>query len=176
MTDDEYLKSIRRGLKASVKFFESQNRQRREKHVVREFLRNLECKFLVRELEPVNDDPPDIRFRDCSFEIKEHMDAGRPRHRQYKEALEKANAATDPSDLLEHFTPKDMSLSELHDLVLAEAESLSKRKYPPAVRREIDLLIYINLEDVMGMKVDELPDLARLRSTGWRSISFIKGY
>ena len=175
MTDDEYLKSIRRGLKASVRFFDSKNRQSRERHVVREFLRNLGHRFLVRELESVADDPPDVRFRNCTFEIKEHIDP-RERHREYKEALKKACAATDPSELIEHFTPKDISLSDLYGLVFADAQALAKNKYPLAVIRELDLLVYVNLQDVMGMKVTPLPDVTPLASLGWRSVSFVKGH
>ena len=118
MSDDEYLKSIRRGLKASVRFFDSKNRQSRERHVVREFLRNFGHRFLVRELESVADDPPDVRFRDYTFEIKEHMDP-RERHREYKEALKKACATTDLPEL-KHFTPTDISLSDLYGLVFAD--------------------------------------------------------
>jgi len=176
MTDDEYLKSVRHGLKASVKFFESKNRQRRERHVVREFLRNLGYRALVRELESVADDPPDVRFRGCNFEVKEHLDPGRERHREYKEALKKACAATDPSELLEPFTPRDTSLHELYSLVLVDAQALAKTKYPLAVRRELDLLVYVNLQDVMGMKVTPFPDVAPLASLGWRSVAFVEGH
>lgn len=176
MTDEEYLKSVRRGLKASVRFFQSRNRHRRERHVVREFLRNLGEKFLVREITSPSDDPPDVRFRECSFEIKEHMDAGRERHRDYKYALRTAEATTDPSELLEQFTPKDISLNELYTLVLIDAQALAAEKYPLAVRRGLDLLLYVNLQDVMGVVMTPFPDVTALASLGWRSVSFVKGH
>lgn len=176
MRDDEYLKSVRRGLKASVRFFESKNKQRRERFVVREFLLNLGQQFLARDLKTPPDDPPDVRFEDCNFEIKEHMDRGRERHREYKEALKKADAATDASQLLKRFTPIDISLGDIYALVLTDAQLLAVKKYPSAVRRRLDLLVYVNLQDVMGMVVTPLPDTAALTSLGWRSVSFVKGH
>jgi hypothetical protein len=175
MTDDEYLKARCRDLKASIRYFSSKNRHRREKHVVREFLRNLGKRVLVRDLESVLDDPPDVRFQDCLFEIKEHMDP-RERHREYKDALEQLCRTKDPEVLLEPFTPKDITLSAVYRLVLADATALATNKYPLAVIRNLDLLVYINLEDVMGMRPDGLPDVAPLASLGWRSVSFLKGH
>ena len=60
-------------------------------------------------------DPPDVRFRDAAFEIKEILDEGRRRHADLKEGLEKAKAARVPSDLLEPLTPRDITYNEVSE-------------------------------------------------------------
>src|ERR1019366_383790 len=102
----------------------------------------------MRELKPTSDDPPDVEYLECKFEIKEHMDP-RERHREYKEALKKLCEAKDPAVLMELYTPRDIALSKVYELVFADAQALVKKKYPLAVVRGLDLLVYVNLENVL---------------------------
>ena len=175
MTDDEYLKSIREGLEEPVDFFSSQDMFNREKVVVYDFLTNLSIEYEEDELLR-GGDPPDVVFRDAQFEVKEIMGKGRKRHAEFKQALARANAATDPAELLEGYSPKDVTISEVYDLVYALASDLTKRKYPPQVRKEIDLLCYVNLEDVMGLIETPYPDVSPLAALGYRSVSFLNGH
>lgn len=175
MDDDEYLQSIREGLKQSVDFFSSQDKFFREKWVVGEFLANLSVEYEESELQ-WGSDPPDIVFRDAQFEIKEIMDKGRRRHDEFKQALARAQAATDPDELLEEYSPKTITISEVYDLVYAQAADLAKRKYPPKVRKETDLLCYVNLVDVMRMIETPFPDVSALATLGYRSVSFLDGH
>jgi hypothetical protein len=174
MDDEEYLQSIRTGLKESVAFFASQDKFVREKYALSEFLTNLGIEYRESELLP-GGDPPDVVFRDGQFEVKEIMDKGRRRHAQYKEALARAEATTDPADLLENFSPKDLTLKEVHDLVYAVAADLTT-KYPAAVRKEMDLLFYVNLQDVMGLIETPHPNVRDLEALSYRSISFVAGH
>ena len=84
MNDEEYVAERRRALKESVDFFASKNKIEREKMVVAETLTNLGVNYSEDELSPVSDEPPDIRFQDAEFEIKEIMDPDRRRHLEYK--------------------------------------------------------------------------------------------
>ncbi len=100
------------------------------------------------------------------------MDEDRPRTLEYQESLKRAEAANDAGDLLTPYEPKTMSASEAKNLVLDQVQELD-RKYPDAVRRTLDLVFYVNLQDyaVNGDRIDisELPDYA----LGWRSLSFV---
>jgi hypothetical protein len=175
MSDNDYLATIRSALEESVRFFSPQNKSERECWVVREFLDNLGVPSTESELRPVTDDPPDVRFREANFEIKEILDQGRKRHKEYKDALQKARAATDPSDLIERFTLRDVSLTEVCDLILADATAI-ENKYPADVRLQLDLLFYVNLEGVFGLTENPFPRVDALASLGWRSVSFVKGF
>ena len=83
-------------LEESVRFFDAANKPERERWVANEFLGNLGVEFVESEIQCVADEPPDIRFRSASFEVKEILDKGRRRHLAYKAALEVANSASSP--------------------------------------------------------------------------------
>jgi len=175
MCDEDYLEERRKALEESVAFFSPERKMERENWVVDAFLKNLGVEFSPSELVSEPDEPPDVRFRDAQFELKELMDPGRRRHQEYRDALAKAQSATDPSELLEPFTPRDATPSEIYAAVF-EAASALLRKYPPATCANLDLLFYINYEDVMGLTEVPFPDVAALRAQPWRSVSFIIGH
>ncbi|TAM45550.1 MAG: hypothetical protein EPN55_07940 [Gammaproteobacteria bacterium] len=176
MTDEDYLEAQRKAIAESVDFFRSEKKSERERWVVNEFLMNLGFCFTEREVRSVRQDPPDVQFRDAAFEIKEILTEGRRRHQEYKENLDKAVRATKPSDLLEDFTPRDTTISDVYVRILKEATTLANEKYPLTVRKELDLLFYVNLNDVFGLIETPFPDTASLTSLNWRSVSFLMGY
>lgn len=173
MSDEEYLASVRKAREESVRFFNSANKPERERWVVNEFLGNLGVTFVESEILPVADEPPDICFRSAAFEVKEILDKGR-RHADYKAALEKAKAATMPQDLLEPATPRDITYADVCDLVEEEVARFSD-KYAPATRKNLDLLFYVNLEDVYGYVATPLPPPSRWEAYGFRSVSVVMG-
>ncbi|MSQ60266.1 MAG: hypothetical protein EXR36_11660 [Betaproteobacteria bacterium] len=175
MCDEDYLEERRRALKESVAFFSPERKLERENWIVDTFLKNLVVEFSPSELAPEPDEPPDVRFRDAQFELKELMDPGRRRYQEYRDSLVKAQSATDPSELLEPFTPRDATASEIYADILGAASGLL-RKYPPVACANLDLLFYVNYEDVMGLTEVPFPDVAELRAQPWRSVSFIIGH
>ena len=174
MSDEEYLASVRKAREESVRFFESTNKPERERWVANEFLENLGVKFLQSEIQCVVDEPPDIRFRSASFEVKEILDYGRRRHTDYKAALETAKSATSPRDLLRQVTPRDITYAEVCDLVETEVARFTE-KYAPATRGKLDLLFYVNLEDVFGYVATPLPAPSKWESYGFRSVLLVMG-
>lgn len=175
MDDETYLNESRKGLKESVDYFASQDKFIREKWVVANFLTNLAIPFGEADLVP-GDDPPDVIFREAQFEVKEILDEGRKRHAEYKQALVCANAATDPAELHKGYSSKDISIQEVFSLVHSVAADLACRKYSPEVRRQLDLLCYVNLQDVMGLIETPFPDVTPLAKLGYRSVSFLDGH
>lgn len=176
MTDEEYLEAQRKARAESVEFFRSENKAERERWVAREYLTNLGLSFAEYELTSPPQDPPDVLFRDANFEIKEILSKDRRRHQEYKEGLQKAIEATTPGDLIEDFTPRDVTVSDVCALILGEATALAEKKYPLAVRKNLDLLFYVNLNDVFGLVEAPFPDLKVLKGLGYRSVAFIMGY
>lgn len=175
MSRSEHLDAIRQGLQESVDLFSSRDKFILESYVVSEFLRNLAVIHDGNELQR-GDDPPDVVFRDAKFEVKEVMDAGRRRLSEFKEALAAALVATDPAELLKDFTPKSITICEVYDEVLKRASALAACKYPASVRQAMDLLYYINLQDVMGLVEEPYPDVGPLADLGFRSVSFLDGH
>lgn len=175
MSPDDFLNERRKALEESVKFFNSDHKSEREKYVVETFLDNLGLIYSDAEIEPVSDDPPDIRFRGAQFEIKELMDPGRRRHLEYKNALAKATAATNPAELLEHIETLTITAEEVYRRILQTSSDLLN-KYPPSTCRTLDLLFYINLVNVMDFIEEPLPNMTSLRSQPWRSVSYILGH
>ena len=174
VTDDEFLELRRKDLAESIKYFGSDHKPQREMWVVSGFLVNLGISIADGDLKPMPDDPPDVLFSDAKFEVKEIMDAGRPRHAEYKRALAKARTATKAQELLEHYTPRDATLTEICELITDNAMSWAKH-YDQKLCASLDLLCYVNLQDVMGLAEIPHPDATALRALSWRSVSFMMG-
>lgn len=108
MDDMEFIEDRRSALAESVKYFSQKNKPERERWICGSFLRNIDSAFDETEILSQDDEPPDVAFRDVRFEVKEVLDPGRLRHAEYKAAFKKALEASDPQDLIEQFTPKDI--------------------------------------------------------------------
>jgi putative endonuclease (uncharacterized protein DUF1780) len=174
MDDREFIEETVRALEESVRFFAPENKAEGELWVATAFLENIRIPFTEGELQSPSDDPPDVLFRDARFEIKEVLDPGRKRHLEYRQALERARKATSVSELLESFEPRDTTIQAVYDICLARVVDLD-RKYPPSVRAGLDLLFYVNLRGIVGLKEAPFPDVNSIASAGWRSVSFVKG-
>ena len=154
MTDDDLLELRRKDLEESVKCFGSDRKSQREMWVVRQFLGNLGLSIPDNGLTP-GADPPDVLFGNAKFEVKEIMDPGRRRHAEYKNALAKARKATKAQELLEPYTPRDATLTEISEVIRDKAENWAKH-YDRKLCVSLDLLCYVNLRDVMGLTENSL--------------------
>lgn len=174
MTDTELIQERIESLEESVEYFSAKNKADREIYVAASFINNLNIEYEDSEFYSPEQDPPDVIFRDIEFEIKEILDPGRRRHKEYKEELEKARTITDPQELLSMYRPIDKNITEIYLLCLETTRALTK--YPLAVRASTDLLYYVNLQDVMGLSETPFPDTTELGALGWRSVSFVMGH
>lgn len=175
MTDDEYLEAQRKARAESVTYFGAANKSEREQWVVRRFLTNLGVSHAQTEVVE-GEDPPDVQFRDASFEIKEVLDPGRRRHQEYKEVLEEAVRAKKPRDLVKPVPFNEITISRVYELILQSAEELARNKYALELRRRLDLLFYVNLLNTYEFIETPFPSVSALSSLGWKSVSFVKGY
>ena len=135
---------------------------------------NLGAEFSNYEISPSPTEPPDVLFREARFEVKEIMDEGRKRHDEVKKSLQQAIQAKKPEDLIESYSPRDIAFTEIYPIVKTRSQRLTS-KYSADIRKTIDLLYYVNLEDVHGYISQPLPDMADLVLLGFRSISFVLG-
>lgn len=170
MTKRRLLKDLQRGLGESVHYFSANNKPTRESWVAIKFLKNIGLKFHEKEVVP-SDDPPDVNFRDARFEIKEILDPGRKRHREFKEQLRKSRTTEDPDDLLGPCTfIEDLTPEDILQLIEKELKELDRKKYAEGDKHRLDLLFYINLIH-RHFKDDRIPNSYGLSRFGWRSVS-----
>ncbi|WP_322979277.1 DUF1780 domain-containing protein [Pseudomonas sp. C11] len=173
MDDEDFIAATIRAREEAVSFFSAARKPERERWVVEEFLANLGGQAPAGPVFSANDEPPDVVFLDACFEIKEIMDPGKRRHSEYKESLRRAKEAKVVEDLFEEYTAIDITYTELCRLV---EETIPKiRPYAPATQRKLDLLFYVNLDDVHGYISGEVLVNPQLKEHGWRSISFVSG-
>ena len=174
MIDEEFLEDRLNALRESVEYFSAKNKPERERWVCHEFVQNLGLSYNESEVVTPNDEPPDVVFRDCRFEIKELLDPGRRRHAEYKASLQKALEITNPQDLLKQFTPQDITPQQIGDRIAKELEALQQH-YAPSVRRHLDILFYVNLQEHF-LKVGSMPPALLFAPYGWRSVSAVMGW
>lgn len=162
------------GLKESLDFFSPQRKLERELWVGRELLHYLALSEFENELLPSDDDPPDLFFKGAKFELKEIVNEGRQRGREYKEALIAAAQVTTYAELLEEYTPMAMSACEAVSLTCEKAKVWSK-KYAPAVTRSLDLLFYLNWQDysITGSSIEYGEEFELGSLSPWRSVSVV---
>lgn len=176
MDEKEFLDAQRQSIEHAIEFFSNRSKKERELWVVRRFLQTLGISFDESELKASDCDPPDVLFQGLSFEVKEEMDPGRRRHDEYREALLKVNQANSVRELLRREIPRVLSYDEIASHAIKKASTLVKnRKYPVAVRKTLDLLVYANLDAVYGYRESPLPPCDGLIGQGWRSVSFLSG-
>lgn len=170
-SDHDLINKFKIGVRESLAYFSNANKEEREKWVVEGFLTNCGISFDRDDIIPSPDQPPDILFCDANFEVKEILDENRQRHREYKNALQKAENAESLIELLELHDPKDLSLREILRIV---NDRLSDIAYAPEVQRSLDMLFYVDLLDYYGLQDDleyQLEDHDSL--TNFRSVSIL---
>ena len=161
-------------LENSVEYFTNSKKQERELWVAREFLRRYVPEVELAEIRPVKADPPDVRFRDINFEIKEILDEGYRRHAQYKRELQVARSAMKYADFVKDVdvnkrVPLDGFIQKVETHVTSYRKDHSKE-----FMASIDALYYVNLRGILARKIcAPLVPPSGLRDSGFRSISLL---
>lgn len=158
---------------ASVDYFSGPNKQTRELWIVENFLKVSRVRYIRADLVPSPQDPPDVLVKRGCFELKELMDPGRKRHQEYKEALKRLSRPIRKIELLERRPVRTLSHVEVAEMIKSLLKEL-QLKYPPRLRIAMDLLVYVNLQDVFGID-GHLPPSIDFRGFGWRSVSAVTG-
>jgi len=151
------------GLEESIRFFSNENKFDREKYVISSLLDALSITYIDSELTEAPE-PTDVGFRDANFQVKEVMQNARRRGDELKAALEKAKAANTYSELLETYTPQDISIGAIGEKSVARADDLL-HKYGKKERMHMDLVLYFNYLDYHEIHFDfEVPTTRDYRS------------
>lgn len=168
------LEDIRQNLRAARAFYSNENKYKREIWVASRFLTIAKIPFSDSEIVPNKSEPPDVLFGDARFEIKELLDEGRRRHKEYTEKLAKAEAATQLQELMEQYNPIPITISEIASRIEIDLKRQEKH-YALDVRRAMDILYYVNPQHQYLYSIQDWPASKDFSSFGWRSICFLKG-
>lgn len=173
MDEKAFIQDRIEALEESVEYFSNPKKQERERWDVETFLATLGVPFNdgdIRSATP-EQEPADVFFGTAAFQCKEILDPGRRRQKEYAEQLNKARAAVRADELLTSFTPKDLPLAEVCDLVFEQVKKLDT-KYASADQSKTNLLFYVNLMNRF-FTPSQLPELGHFSAHGWRSISVL---
>lgn len=172
MNDREILDGMIKHKERSIAFFESIAKPERERQTAAALLKCLGIQFEPKEIESISGQFPDIRFRKSEFEIKEMQDSERKRHDELKAdlaSLKKATSLADP-DLIERYSPLDLTVSGLAELIAPLLDELTA-KYPIAQRSTTGLLVYCNLSSV---SIEDSPARSIMKiEGGWQSVAVV---
>lgn len=137
------------------------------------FLRCLGIKFSPANIESPQEDPPDVKFEEANFEVRELLNKGRRRGDEYKKrygALKNAKNVADT--LLPYKSPTPISYKKIFEIITA-ALSKKANRYGQQGCSSLDALVYVNLQNRFLDPTTTIPTVDSLVSQGWRSVSFV---
>ncbi len=174
--EDQYISELVARANESVHLFSSNMKPERERISCADFLRALGIAFSPDDLISIaqEDSPPDVKFGEARFEVREALDEGRKRHDETRAHLECLKSAKVIEDALPP-TREKKPLS--YDIVCGVVTKALIKKYDRYKHRGIecsglDALVYVNLLDRFLTPKFSRPAYAALLAQGWRSVSF----
>jgi len=175
LPESDFIKERVDAIKEAIHFISNNCKSDREVWVVRHFLSQLCIDFSNEEIHASSDEPVDVVYCDAKFQVKEIYDKGRKRGDEYKESLRKAKTAISASDLLEPYSPQNMTCDDVASIVAKQASEW-QQKYGPSECMSTDLLFYFNLQDihVVGNVLTDV-DAYSSKMAAWRSVSVLLG-
>lgn len=169
--DHDFLHKIRNHATQTRTFLSNKMRPERERSVCRAFLRTLGVSFDDSELIAPAVEPADVAFRDARFQVRDLL-RGRRRGDEWRKKEQQYTDSDRLQDLLEPYSPP--APVEFESLVPEVASELSAkaRKYGAGCR-DIDALVYLDLEGAFLKADSAIPNTHALECQGWRSVSLL---
>lgn len=170
--ETEYLRKLQEHVAQARRLFSNKMKPERERMVCRAFLRCLGVAFREKEIATSNTEPIDVIFRSAKFQIRELMEPNRKRGDELKELQQKVKNATSIEDLITPYSPPRRLAFQALVLELIKALGEKAMKYGVGCR-DLDALVYVDLERRYLDANSVIPDLSKLKSQGWRSVSVL---
>ena len=171
-SETEYLEKLRKHASDTRAFLSNKMKPERERSVCRAFLRAIGVPFEEQELVAPTDEPADVAFRTALFQIREILEPNRRRGDDWKRKEKKYSEANSLDDVIEPYSPPtSIALVELVPKVV-DALSEKAQKYGTGCNN-IDALVYVNLGDQFLAADSDVPNLDKLQSQRWRSVSIV---
>ena len=167
---DDYVESVKKGLKESRHYFGNAKKQERELWVLREFLSYLPIAINDAGITASAQEPHDVFYEQHGFQVKEVLSEGRLRGKEYADKVNAISEETKPDELFEPYTPIHIPLQEALPRVVSELARHREEKYKNQTS-EIDVLVYLNLSDTTY--TDEDVTYIQDEFSKWRSVSLV---
>lgn len=168
---EHFLKKLRTHLAQTRTFLSNAMKPERERSVCRAFLRALGIPFKDTELIAPTEEPADVAFRGARFQVRDLL-RGRKRGNDWKNKDKQYAEARCVGDLVQPYSPPvSISFGSLMP-ELATVLSEKAAKYGTSCK-DLDALIYIDLEDTFLTPDALAPNTTELENQGWRSVSLL---
>lgn len=175
MDDSDYLRLLTSQAEQANAFLSNARKWERERWVCQRLLQGLNIAHRNEDFTPAGQEPPDVLFRDASFEVFFVLDEGRRLNDEWREELQRRRSAFSLSQLVRREAkPKRISAPELLQRL---APTLRKKAHNYRERGlelgELDIIAFASLKrEVLDLNSHFPPPTEYLRQ-GWRSLSLV---
>jgi len=175
MDDSDYLRLLTHQAEQANAFLSNARKWERERWVCQRLLQALNISHQLEEFGAADQEPPDVVFREASFEVFFVLDEGRRLNDEWRAELERRRKAFSLSQLVRREAkPRRIPTAELQARL---APTLRKKAHNYRERGldlgELDLLAYVNLKRAVPDFNSHFPPPTEYLRQGWRSLSLV---
>ncbi|HBX57036.1 DUF1780 domain-containing protein [Pseudomonas sp. UBA2684] len=175
MDDSDYLRLLTHQAEQANAFLSNARKWERERWVCQRLLQALNIAHRLDEFSAAGQEPPDVLFREASFEVFFVLDEGRRLNDEWRAELERRRSAFSLSQLVRREAkPRRIPAAELQARL---APTLRKKAHNYRERGldlgELDLLAYVNLKRAIPDFNSHFPPPTEYLRQGWRSLSLV---
>ncbi|MCY1510220.1 hypothetical protein D9M68_445910 [compost metagenome] len=175
MDDSDYLRLLTHQAEQANAFLSNARKWERERWVCQRLLQALNIAHRLEEFSAAGQEPPDVLFREASFEVFFVLDEGRRLNDEWRAELERRRTAFSLSQLVRREAkPRRIPVAELQARL---APTLRKKAHNYRERGldlgELDLLAYVNLKRAVPDFNSHFPPPTEYLRQGWRSLSLV---
>ncbi|MGE8363065.1 DUF1780 domain-containing protein [Pseudomonas sp.] len=175
MDDSDYLRLLTHQAEQANAFLSNARKWERERWVCQRLLQALNVGHRIEEFGAAGQEPPDVLFRDASFEVFFVLDEGRRLNDEWRAELERRRSAFSLSQLVRREArPRRIPAADLQARL---APTLRKKAHNYRERGldlgELDLLAYVNLKRAVLDFNSHFPPPTEYLRQGWRSLSLV---
>ena len=175
MDDSDYLRLLTHQAEQANAFLSNARKWERERWVCQRLLQALNVSHRLDEFSAANHEPPDVLFREASFEVFFVLDEGRRLNDEWRAELERRRSAFSLRQLVRREAkPRRIAAAELQQRL---TPTLRKKAHNYKERGldlgELDLLAYVNLKRAVPDFNSHFPPPTEFLRQGWRSLSLV---
>jgi hypothetical protein len=175
MDDSDYLRLLTHQAEQANEFLSNARKWERERWVCQRLLQALNVSHRLEEFSAAEQEPPDVVFRDASFEVFFVLDEGRRLTDEWRAELERRRSAFSLSQLVKREAkPRRIGATELQARL---APTLRKKAHNYSERGldlgELDMLAFVSLKRAVPDFNSHFPPPTEFLRQGWRSLSLV---
>ena len=175
MDDSDYLRLLTHQAEQANAFLSNARKWERERWVCQRLLQALNVRHHLDEFSASGQEPPDVLFREASFEVFFVLDEGRRLYDEWRAELDRRRSAFSLSQLVRREArPKRIGAAELQarlaPTLRKKAHNYLERGLDPG---ELDLLAFVSLKRAVPDFNSHFPPPTEYLRQGWRSLSLV---